>query len=574
MSPIALRQLRIQLAGQRQRALDCGRNRLMVVGVLFAALCVTYSIRLVDLGLSGGGQQRIASLQEPGLHRQRADILDRNGMVLARSLKVSSLYVNSRNLKSDPRKIAQALHGIFPERSEAEFHAILTNGRSFNWIKRKMTPAQWQRVFDLGEPAFERKNEYDRYYPNRSLAAHVLGYVGTEGNGLAGIELTKDSGLLAQTQEPLRLTLDARVQHVLADALGKAMLKHSAIGASGLIMDVADGSIIAMVSLPDYNPNEHMAPATSNDPSHDPRFNRVTLGTYELGSTFKAFTVAMALEAGTTTIAGGYDCTRPLRVARFTIKDDHPKKRYLSVPEIFKYSSNIGTAQMADELGMERQRNFLKRFGMLDPVAIELPESGRPQLPHPWGRLATMTVGYGHGMAVTQLHLAAGFAALVNGGVYHRPTLLAGPRDPGHRVLSHAISDEMRAMLRQVVLEGTAGKADAKGFRVGGKTGTAEKPGVGGYQRKSLISTFAGVFPMDAPRYVIIASLDEPKGTKDTFGFAGAGWVSAPVVRDVVMRVGPALGVVPNPELDVDITHLGGKRELHAGMQPPPGGDL
>lgn len=560
MSPIALRQLRIQLAGQRQRALERGRNRLMIVGVMFAALALTYSVRLVNLGLAGANAPAGPRALEAGLHRQRSDIVDRNGVVLARSLEVSSLYVNSRNLKSDPAKIAQRLSVIFPERSAAHYQAILTNGKTFNWVKRRMTPGQWQQVFDLGEPAFERKKEYNRYYPNRTLAAHVLGTVDIDGTGTAGIELTQNERLLGDPARPLQLTIDARAQHALTDSLAKAMARHSAIGASGLILDVRDGSIVAMVSLPDYNPNERKANVSYADPSLSPYFNRATLGTYELGSTFKAFTVAMALEAGTVTIRDGYDCTRPLKVARFSIKDDHPKKRYLTVPEIFKYSSNIGTAQMADELGMERQRAFLQRMGMLDPVPVELSETGRPILPEPWGRLATMTVGYGHGMAVSQLHLAAGFATLVNGGIHNRPTLLAGARPPGQRVLGQEISDEMRAMLRQVVLEGTGSKANAEGFRVGGKTGTAEKPGRGGYQRKSLISTFAGVFPMDAPRYVIIASLDEPKGIKETFGFAGAGWVSAPVVKDVVMRIGPALGVDPNPELDVDIAHLGTDR--------------
>jgi cell division protein FtsI (penicillin-binding protein 3) len=561
MSPIALRQLRIQLAGQRQAALERGRNRLMIVGVMFACLALAYGVRLVNLGLAGAGPRLEQPRLEAGLHQQRADILDRNGMVLARSLKVSSLYVDSKNLKSDPAKIAVALNRIFPERSVPELKAILTNGKTFNWIKRKMTPSQWQQVFDLGEPTLQRKTEYDRYYPNRTLAAHVLGTVDTDGNGTSGLELTQDARLLGDVGKPITLTIDARAQHALTDSLAKAMAKHSAVGASGVIMDVRDGSLVAMVSLPDYNPNERQSKAVYADPSQSPQFNRATLGTYELGSTFKAFTVAMALEAGTVTIRDGYDCTRPLRVARFTIKDDHPKKRYLTVPEIFKYSSNIGTAQMADELGMERQRAFLDRMGMLTPVPIELRETGRPILPEPWGRLATMTVGYGHGMAVTQLHLATGFATLVNGGIHNTPTLLAGPRKPGQRVLGQAISDEMRAMLRQVVLEGTASKANAEGFRVGGKTGTAEKPGRGGYQRKSLISTFAGVFPMDAPRYVIIASLDEPKGIKETFGFAGAGWVAAPVVKDVVMRVGPALGVDPNPDLDVDIAHLGTDKE-------------
>jgi cell division protein FtsI (penicillin-binding protein 3) len=317
-----------------------------------------------------------------------------------------------------------------------------------------------------------------------------------------------------------------------------------AIGAVGMVMDVRTGEILALVSLPDFDPNHPgMAPA-------DARFNRATLGTYEMGSTFKIFTIAGALDAGSTTMKGGYDATHPIKVGRFSIEDYHAKKRYLTTPEIFVHSSNIGSAKMAVDMGVSAHRHFLESLGFTAPAAIELPEVGAPLWPRQWREVNSMTIAFGHGMAVSPLQLVAATAAMVNGGVLHQPTLLRretiDPQAP--RVISPHTSADMRALLRMVVAEGTGKAADVPGYLVGGKTGTAEKSGAGGYQKKALLSSFIGAFPIHEPRYVVLAMIDEPKGNKETQGYATGGWVAAPAVSRIVKRIGPLMGVEPVPD--------------------------
>ena len=324
------------------------------------------------------------------------------------------------------------------------------------------------------------------------------------------------------------------------------MSAYQAIGAAGLVMDVNTGEVIAMVSLPDFDPNSVSGGAGKE------RFNRVTQGVYELGSTFKTFTFAAALDKGVATLNDGYDATKPLHVARFTIRDDHPKARYMSLPEIFAYSSNIGTAQMALDLGTERQQAFLSDLGLLQPATIELPEVGSPLYPQTWRKVSTMTISYGHGIAVSPLQLASGISAMVNGGRLNAATVIENPDAwrTGKQVISQSTSRKIRQLLRLAVTKGTGGRSDAVGYRVGGKTGTAEKAVAGGYDTRALISSFVGVFPMDDPRYVVFALLDEPHGTKETFGFRSGGWVAAPVVKNVVLRTAPLLGVAPKREDD------------------------
>jgi cell division protein FtsI (penicillin-binding protein 3) len=320
-------------------------------------------------------------------------------------------------------------------------------------------------------------------------------------------------------------------------------------------MDVHSGEVLALTSLPDFSPYE------VNASSANQRFNRATLGVYELGSTFKAFTTAMALEYGVVDLADRYDATKPLKVARFTIRDDHPQNRWLDVPEIFIHSSNIGAAQMARDVGAERQKEFLDRLGMLSPLPLELAENGRPLSPRHWREINTMTIGFGHGIAVTPLHLINGFATLVNGGNRTTPTLLHVADKPagaqtGERVIARETSDTMRMLMRMVVEGGTGKQAEAEGYLVGGKTGTAEKATVGGYKKNALITTFVGAFPMDAPRYAVLVMLDEPHGNKATHGYAGAGWNAAPVLGRIVAKIAPMLGVMPllpsNDEEDQD----------------------
>ncbi len=527
--------------------LSVARSRLMVGVILFMTAFVLMSVRTINLGMAAPLANRTAERQivVPPVVFSRSDIVDRNGEVLAVNLQTSSLYANPQKVK-DPALVAEQLAGILPELSRAELEQKLSSKKNFIWIKRKLTPRQKWQINALGVPALNFRAEEDRLYPHGRLAAHALGYVDIDGNGLAGVEHYFDERLseAARTSEPLALALDIRVQYALADELEAAMRAHQAIGAAGLVMDVRTGEVLALVSMPDFDPNNVRGVGDAQ------KFNRASKGVYELGSTFKTFTFANALDDRVATLDDGYDATKPLKISRFLIRDDHPKKRYLSLPEIFAFSSNIGTAQLALDIGGERQQEFMQSIGLLTPSSVELTEVGAPMYPANWRKVSTMTISYGHGIAVSPLQLATGISAIVNGGTLNSATLLKNKDawQDGQRVISPATSRQMRQLLRLAVTKGTGGRSDATGYRVGGKTGTAEKASGGGYAKKSLISSFMGVYPMDDPQYAVFALLDEPKGTKETFGFAGGGWVAAPVVKNVILRTAPLLGVLPREE--------------------------
>ncbi len=539
----------------REEVLELGRNRLVVVGALFALAFTIIGGRLVDLSAFQAGLNDFniaAAGDRPAV--SRADIVDRNGVVLATDLATASLYAEPRRVL-DAVEAAGRLLNALPELDRRDLVGKLTSGKGFVWLKRHLTPKQQYAVNALGIPGIGFRTDHRRVYPQGSLFAHVVGHTGVDNEGLTGVEKQFDADLAQDARKPagaaaqafdggrLRLGLDVRVQFALQRELADAVEEFSALGAAGIVMDVRSGEVLAMVSLPDFDLN------SAGNASADARFNRASLGVYEMGSTFKAFTTAMALDAGTVKIGGGYDATKPIRVARFTIRDDHPKKRWLSVPEIFIYSSNIGAAKMALDVGGERQRDFLDRLGMLRKAALEMPEVGRPMSPARWRDINTMTVAFGHGIAVSPTQLASGVAALVNGGTRVEATLLAQsadkPRTPGPRVIKARTSSIMQRLMRLNVVRGTGKKAIAAGYMVGGKTGTAEKAGAGGYRRKALLSSFVGAFPMNDPRYVVLAVIDEPKGTKATFGYATGGWTAAPVVGRVVSRIAPILGVTP-----------------------------
>jgi len=557
MNEAALRSLRIQLAGHRQQALERSRQRLVIGALVFAAVTVVIGLRLMDLAVlkaidrSAGRADIFATLRPP-----RADIIDRNGEVLATTLKVQALAVRPHRVIGDKEALARKIVEVLPHLDLDFVRRQLNSSAKFRYISRRLTPEQVSRINAIGEPGLEFQDEAERVYPNGVLASHVLGYTNIDGKGMAGIERSFDTRLTEESQlnKPLQLSIDVRVQHALEYELNAAMEKFSAIGAAGIILDVHTGELLAMASLPAFDPN-----AVSRSPS-ETWFNRATQGIYELGSTFKAFTTAMALEEGIVTLGKKYDVSAPLAIGRFRIRDTHPENRSMTVPEIFMHSSNIGTAQIALDVGPETQQAYMRRLGFLEPVHIELKESAQPMYPNPWGKASTMTISYGHGIAVTSLHLATGYATLVNGGVWRPATLMkiapGTERSTGERIFSEETSKIMRQLMRLVVVQGTGKQANAPGYRIGGKTGTAEKPGVGGYQRKALITTFAGAFPMDDPRYVVIATLDEPKGIKETYGFATAGWNAAPAMKAIVQRVGPILGVEPNVNKDVDLSPL------------------
>ncbi|TAN54854.1 MAG: penicillin-binding protein 2, partial [Rhodospirillales bacterium] len=475
---------------------------------------------------------------------ERADILDRNGLILATSLPTVSLFAHPREIR-DPDATALGIHRVLPELAEADILAKLTSDRNFVYIKRNLTPRERYEINRLGQPGLDFESSERRVYPQGALAAHVVGLSDLDNKGIAGIEKTFDEAL-RQKAEPVRLSLDLRVQHILRAELAEAMAKSSAIGATGMVMDVKSGELLAMVSLPDFDPN------LSATQVPEAMFNRATLGSYEMGSTFKLFTAAAALDAGVANLGSMYDAREPIKIARYEIKDYHPMHKFLSIEEIMIHSSNIGAARIALDLGTSGQRDFMGRIGMLEPVRLELPEMGAPQVPHTWREINTMTIAYGHGLSVTPLHLTAGVATLVNGGIGIPATLMK--REPGEiveskRVISAKTSEAMRKLMRAVVESGTGSKADTNGYEVGGKTGTAEKLSIhGGYAKKALLSSFVGAFPINNPRFVVLAMIDEPKGTKETFGFATGGWVAAPVVSHVVAQLGPLLGIEPSLE--------------------------
>ncbi|MBZ6378911.1 peptidoglycan glycosyltransferase [Pacificimonas flava] len=555
MSPAALRTHRVKLAGRRQASLARARRRLVLAMGAFLCLTLVTTIRLVELGAGFGANARISYAAAVDIG-QRAPIVDRNGADLARSFQAYFLAVQPRRVVGDRKELAAGIADILGERDPQDLERLLTRAGNWRYIQRRVQPEDAARLKALGEPGLIIEREWERVYPNRTLAAHTLGYANVDGVGQAGLERELDERLTdpARLEEPVQLSLDTRVQHALVQAISRQMDKHSAIGGGGVVLDVRTGEVLALTSQPVFDPNAAGAGTA------DARFNRATYGVYELGSTFKALTMAMALDSGTvTSMAQAYDATKPLKVGRFRIRDSHPENRWLTVPEIFMHSSNIGTSQIALEIGAERQKEYLRELGMLERPHIELAERGRPLYPDTWGEVSTMTISYGHGIAVTPLHIAAAYAALVNGGIYRDPTLLKVGADEmreGRRVFSQETSDRMRELLRLVVLEGTGSKADAEGYRVGGKTGTAEKPRAGGYARKSLVTNFAGVFPIDDPRYAVIVMLDEPQGIKETYGFAGAGWTAAPVVKEVVSRIAPILEVDPDPARDIDLSAL------------------
>lgn len=555
MTAIALQTTTRQPRSSKPQSLALTYQRLMLVMLLFGGVTFIIAARLVQLELS---TDRPAASSSSGGVPARADLLDRNGRPLARTIDAWSIGVHPARLVGDKDELADQLARLMPRRSASEYRRILGSKKNFVYLERRALPELVAAVNALGEPGIAFDREPDRLYPNLGLAAHVIGYTDIDGQGAAGMERALDERLSRADLrgEPVELSIDARVQQAMEAELAAAMAKFSAIGAAGIVLDIKTGEVVAMTSLPELNPN---VPGRG---SMEARFNRATLGVYELGSTFKPFTVAMAMDAGIITSFGQqYSCPRGLRVGRFTITDTHPFGRNASVAEIMQESSNIGTAQIAAQLGADRQREFLRQMGFLDPISIELREKGRTLSPGAdWGEIATMTVGYGHGIAVTPLHLASGYATLFNGGIWRPATLMkvdpGKPLPKGRRVFTEETSYKMRSLLRLVVTNGTGRKADAPGYRVGGKTGTAEKSRGGGYAKNSVVTTFAGVFPMDEPRYVIVTMLDEPKGIKETHGFKTAGWNVAPVVSKVVSRIGPMLGVEPDAHREANLAEV------------------
>lgn len=553
----------LYVESSHSRMANESRIRITLVACFFGLCFFMLGVRLFEVSTMGGGDFPFKKLvTEPQLlvsreedvdaskvaeaeKEVRHEIVDRNGYVLATSIETASLVANPTIIRHEGEVAAQ-LHKIFPDESVQSLKERLMQKRStFLYIHRHLTPGQQQAVNNLGVPGLFFEPDTRRVYPYGPLFAHTIGYVGVDNQGLAGIEKYFDRQLQdASVDKSLQLSLDLRVQSMLREELSRVVNEFSALGATGIVLSIPDGEVIAMSSLPEFDPH---APGKA---SAHALFNRATLGVYELGSTFKTFTFAGALENGSTTMRGGYDASRPIKIGGFTISDSHPEGRWLSVPEIFAHSSNIGTAKMALDLGGKRQQEFLRALGLFEPVKLEVPELGKPIVPKTWPAITTMTVSYGHGISVSPMHLAQAIATVAGDGTRHSITLVKdGNKDKpaGERVLSTKNVVNMRELLRLVVMHGTARSANVEGYEIGGKTGTAEKNAGGIYNKDAKVTSFVGVFPASNPKYAMLVVVDEPKGNKSTYGFATGGWISAPVVARVVQRMAPMLGMEPSP---------------------------
>ncbi len=538
------------IEGAKPRDAIRSRIRFMAAFVAVVGRLVMFGIA-PDTGGSGGvgAGASIAS--------SRPDIVDRNGEILATDIKMASLYAEPRHIL-DPDEAAELLTGVLPDLDADDLRKRLSTNAGFAWIKREITPAQQKQIPALGIPGIGFLTENRRFYPGGATAAHILGLVNVDNQGIAGMEKYIDDTWLADLHaagfardralEPVKLSVDLRVQHIVRDELLAAMERYQAIAASGIVLDVHTGEVVAMVSLPDFDPN---SPADALKPD---RLNRMSAGAYELGSVFKSFTFAMALDSGAVTMRDNIDATSAIRVGRFTINDFHGKHRVLTVPEVFIYSSNIGSARMALKVGGERQQEYLRRFGLLSRLQTELPEVARPIVPAKWSELTSMTVAFGHGLAVTPLATAVADAALVNGGLLIPPTFQQRTRAEAEaisaQVIRPEISDQMRYLLRLNVEKGSGRQAAVAGYTVGGKTGTAEKVENGRYSANKRLNSFLAAFPMDDPQYAVLVLLDEPKAAKEGGGTT-AGSNAAPTVGAIIRRAAALLGVEPRNDDEV-----------------------
>ena len=532
------------------------KARLGLAIVLFAGIYCVIAGKLVLFAMTSDGHNGRHTVIQDAVATARPDILDRNGEILATDVKSPSLFAEPRKL-IDVDEAVELLTAALPDLDSKEVRERLSSKRGFVWLKREITPQQQLEVHRLGIPGIGFLTENKRVYPSGPTVSHEIGLVNIDNQGIAGIEKWLDGqGLAAlhmaglasdRLQRPVNLGVDLRVQFALRDELVKAREKFKAKAAAGLILNVNTGEIVSMVSEPDFDPNN---PKEANDPT---RINRLTTGVYEMGSTFKVLTLAMALDSGKATMQSMWDVRAPLHYGKFAIHDYEPMHRLISLPEVFTFSSNIGAAKIALACGVEAHKAFLKKMGQLDRLRTELPESAEPIVPKHWGELNTVTIAFGHGLSVAPLQAVMAVAATVNGGLLIPPTFLK--RSPeqaakvAKRVLKPETSVKMRYLLRLNAEKGTATKANVAGYYIGGKTGTAEKVVNGRYAKHKLLTDFMAVMPADNPKYLLLIMLDEPQPLPETHGFATAGWNAAPTAAKVIARVAPLLDIEPRFDL-------------------------
>jgi len=544
----------LSLAKGRSVASDAAaqvRSRTAIAIICFLAVYGVIGGRLVQYGMTELDTGSHYAATDRSL-ASRPDIIDRNGDVLATDIRVASLFGEPRRIV-DADEAVEALSSVLPDVDYKEWHRKLSSGAGFVWLRRELTPRQQADVLALGIPGIGFRTEKRRFYPGGPVASHILGLVNIDNAGIAGLEKYIDDQGLGTLQDlgldvgtelaPVELSLDARVQHIVHDVLSDGMKRYDAIAAGGVVLNVKTGEVVAMVSMPDYDPNN---PFNALDKD---RLNRMSAGVFEMGSTFKSFTTAMALDSGKVTLNSVFDASKPLRIAGFTIRDFHGKYRRLSVPEIFIYSSNIGSAHEADTVGIEGHREFLHRLGLLDRMDTELPEVATPTEPKEWKKINSITISFGHGVSTTPLQTAVAAAALMNGGKLIPPTFLPRTEEEAdavaETVLKPSTSEAMRHLFRLNAEKGSGKRAEVEGYDVGGKTGTAEKVVNGRYSGDKRFNAFLAAFPMDDPQYVVLTIIDEPK-PEEGMHSATAGLNAAPMVRSIISRAAPLLGLTPD----------------------------
>jgi cell division protein FtsI (penicillin-binding protein 3) len=528
-----------------------GQKRLRLVMTLFMCCFVAIGLKVSALAFfapepSGPArEEEVARIPRPA-------IVDRNGEVLATDIRKPSLFADPRKI-IDVDEAVELLTATLPDLNSGELRRKLSQKRAFVWLKRELTEKQRDLVHNLGIPGIGFRQEIKRIYPMGKLAAHVLGYTDVDSRGLAGIEKYLDGqGALfkaslaepdAEKAQPAQLSIDVRVQHALTDELNSAIALYQAVAAAGIVLDVHTGEVVAAVSLPDYSPND---PRDAQKPQN---LNRFTGGAFELGSVVKAVTFAMALDAGTANLDSTYDVRFPIPAGRSKIDDFHPERRTLTLPEVFTFSSNIGTVKIALDVGLKGHEAFLRKIGFYDKLRTEIPEAAGPILPRHFTRVSSMTASFGHGISIEPMQMVAVTAGLLNGGQMIEPTFLKRSAEDAaafaRPIISPETSEKMRYLFRLNATNGTGSKADVLGYRVGGKTGTAQKVVNGGYADDARLNSYLAAFPMENPRYVTLIMLDEPKPTPDSHGYATAGYNAVPTSGRIIARIAPMLGIKP-----------------------------
>jgi cell division protein FtsI (penicillin-binding protein 3) len=554
--PWRQRLIRSLLYGRNVDRAAKARARVGFAILAFAAVYTVIGGRLVMFAIGADAHSARRAAAQDVVATARPDIVDRNGAILATDVKAPSLFGEPRRI-IDKDEAIELLTATVPDLDTAEVRERLSSRKGFVWLKREITPKQQQEIHKLGVPGIGFLRENKRVYPTGNEVAHLIGLVNIDNQGIAGMEKWLDNNGLAdlhragfatdRLQRPIELSVDLRVEHALRDELLKAKEKFHAKAASGLVTNVNTGEIVAMVSVPDFDPNN---PKEAHDPD---RINRLTTGVYEMGSTFKAFTLAMALDTGKYGLDSMWDARGPLHYGKFAIHDDEPKGRFLSMKEVFTFSSNVGAARIALSQGVEAHKAFLRKMGQLERLRTELPESAMPLVPKRWSELNTITIAFGHGMAVAPLQAVMGVSALANGGLLIPPTFLKRSEEEARaiakRVIKPETSEKMRFLMRLNAEIGTARKADVKGYYIGGKTGTAEKVVNGRYAKKKVLTAFTAILPADKPCYQLLIMLDEPQPLKETYGFITSGWNAVPTAGNVIARIGPLLGIEPRFDL-------------------------